>query len=251
MRVLVLSDLHLEFEPTLPVLQQSDVDLVILAGDIAKGYRAVDFAALTWPDIPVLLVPGNHEYYGGMIPDTFLNMREVAKDSNVKVLDKESFTLSGVRFLCTTLWTGFDLFHKDPAIGMQLARTRIRDFTAIRLSPGIAALEPSIMAALYRESLHWLTEELNKPFSGTTVVVTHHAPSLRSSRPEFSQDPLSCAFISDLEELIEKSDIALWIHGHTHYCCDYVISGTRVLSNQAGYPGEDSGGFGGDLVVEI
>jgi hypothetical protein len=44
---------------------------------------------------------------------------------------------------------------------------------------------------------------------------------------------------------------ALWIHGHTHYCCDYQVGGTRVVANQRGYPGEDTGAFDPGFVVEV
>ena len=30
----------------------------------------------------------------------------------------------------------------------------------------------------------------------------------------------------------------LWIHGHTHDRCDYVIGDTRVIANPFGYPKE-------------
>jgi hypothetical protein len=30
----------------------------------------------------------------------------------------------------------------------------------------------------------------------------------------------------------------LWIHGHTHDRCDYVLAETRVVANPLGYPNE-------------
>ena len=62
MELHILSDLHLEmgnYTPTVPA-----ADLVILAGDIHKGAQAVRWAFREYPQLPVLLVPGNHEYYG-------------------------------------------------------------------------------------------------------------------------------------------------------------------------------------------
>ena len=43
---------------------------------------------------------------------------------------------------------------------------------------------------------------------------------------------------------------ALWIHGHTHTFFDYVVSGTRVVCNPRGYPGEPTG-FVADFVVTV
>jgi Icc-related predicted phosphoesterase len=63
---------------------------------------------------------------------------------------------------------------------------------------------------------------------------------------------LNPAFASGLEDVIEKYQPDLWIHGHTHVPCDYELCGTRVVCNPRGYPNEiSSDGFAPDLVVEI
>jgi hypothetical protein len=41
------------------------------------------------------------------------------------------------------------------------------------------------------------------------------------------------------------------IHGHTHHNVDYRIGGTRVLTNQRGYPDQLCKGFDPNLVVEL
>jgi hypothetical protein len=30
----------------------------------------------------------------------------------------------------------------------------------------------------------------------------------------------------------------LWIHGHSHDCCDYALGQARVVANPLGYPNE-------------
>jgi hypothetical protein len=104
--------------------------------------------------------------------------------------------------------------------------------------------------SIHHRSLRWLTERLDAPFAGPTVVVTHAAPGLRSSNPVHRNDPLTAAFASDLEWMLDGRAV-LWIHGHTHFCCDYEVGGTRVVSNQRGYPGEDTGAFDPALVIEV
>jgi Icc-related predicted phosphoesterase len=79
---------------------------------------------------------------------------------------------------------------------------------------------------------------------------THHAPSARSLSPRYAQDPVSAAYASNLDDLVEAYAPALWIHGHTHYSVDYTIGSTRVVSNQRGYRDEGLG-FIPDLVVEV
>ena len=84
-----------------------------------------------------------------------------------------------------------------------------------------------------------------------TIVVTHHAPSPRSIPPHHAGNPLNAAFVSNLDGLIERARVPLWIHGHTHHNVDYVVGSTRVLSNQRGYPDERLAGFDPALVVEV
>lgn len=65
MKIRVLSDLHLENdEPEL--VPHAHADLIVLAGDIHNHAAGPRWAAQTFDDtVPVVYVPGNHEYYGG------------------------------------------------------------------------------------------------------------------------------------------------------------------------------------------
>lgn len=63
MNALVISDLHLEFSTI--DLDISDADIVVLAGDIHLGARALPWIQQQCADIPVIYVPGNHEFYRG------------------------------------------------------------------------------------------------------------------------------------------------------------------------------------------
>jgi 2',3'-cyclic-nucleotide 2'-phosphodiesterase (5'-nucleotidase family) len=50
---------------------------------------------------------------------------------------------------------------------------------------------------------------------------------------------MSAVFHSDLDDLIELNRIDTWVFGHTHANVDEVVYNTRIVSNQAGYPGEN------------
>lgn len=66
-KIRVFSDLHLEFQDWVP--PSSDADTVVLAGDIHIGLLGVEWARRTFPLCPVVYVPGNHEFYGGNLPE--------------------------------------------------------------------------------------------------------------------------------------------------------------------------------------
>lgn len=234
MRLHILSDLHL----SMGALEhpQTDADVVILAGDIARPKDAVAWARGF--DRPVLYVPGNHEFYGGSIDGTLAELRQLCAGTNVTLLERDEIVLDGVRFLGTTLWTDFsvqgDGATRDAA--MLLAQALVRDFSRIRRQ--VAAPDPFTPAdsvALFDAQSAWLNERLDRPHAGPTVVITHHAPSPRSIHPRFAGSPVNPAFVSEAGHLFGGERAGLWIHGHTHDTFDYVESGTRVLCNPRGY----------------
>ena len=51
------------------------------------------------------------------------------------------------------------------------------------------------------------------------------------------------AFASDLTELMDGAAVDLWVFGHIHRTVDTDVNGTRVLSNQRGYPHEPVAGL--------
>ena len=230
----ILSDLHLSLGAL--KIPENDADLVVLAGDIARPKEAASWASGIAK--PVLYVPGNHEFYGGSIGGSVDELKLLCLGTNIHVLDNDEVVLDGVRFLGTTLWTDFMLFgdgeKREAAI--QEAIRLMYDFSKIRVGDAPKALfSPVDSAALFKIHARWLEAKLAEPFSGSTVVITHHAPSRKSIHPRFADSLLNACFVSDAEHLIDGSRARLWIHGHTHDSFDYVLNGTRVVCNPRGY----------------
>src|SRR5687767_509714 len=129
MRLNVLSDLHLSRGAlAIPV---NDADVVVLAGDIARPREAIAWASGFAK--PVLYVAGNHEFYGGSIAGTLADLKRLSAGSGIRVLDNDEVLIDGVRFLGTTLWTGFMLFGEGEkrTAAMQEAQRFMRDFSRI------------------------------------------------------------------------------------------------------------------------
>ncbi|HEX8830278.1 MAG TPA: metallophosphoesterase, partial [Longimicrobium sp.] len=188
---------------------------------------------------PVIYVAGNHEFYGESIPRHITKLRDAAAGTEVRFLENEAAVIGGVRFLGCTLWTDFDLFG-DRVIAAAAAKAAMNDFRTIRVDPQYRRFDPVDAMAMHSRSLRWLVERLDEPFDGPTVIVTHCAPSLRSVTPQYRDNTVTAAYASNLDALFDGR-AALWIHGHTHFCCDYTEGGTRVIANQRGYPHEDTG----------
>ena len=245
MRIHLLSDLHNEFDLFEPEVR--DADVVILAGDINVKTRGVEWAKNTFT-CPVLYVPGNHEFYGGHLTRTLEKMRAASSDQ-VRVLDRDEVILSGVRFLGATMWTDFAATG-NPPIAAFTAQNGLNDFKQIRTAD-FRRIRPADLISESAKTRDWLRAKLADPFDGPTVVITHHAPSLRSlqDNPHAGTD-LDAAFANRWEDLMGGDQVALWVHGHSHTAVDYDVAGTRVVCNPRGYPGEDTD-FKPNLVLVV
>ncbi|WNL41514.1 metallophosphoesterase [Halomonas sp. PAMB 3264] len=253
MRLHVLSDLHLEHFPGGRMIPDVEADALVLAGDIHRGAEGLGWARARFPDLPILYVPGNHEFYHTHLTEHRQTLAREARRLGIELLDNRALTLGGVRFYGTTLWTDFNLYAEDPARSFEAcarkARRLMPDYQIITDGQG-EVFTPEASQALHREALGWLTRALSEPFEGPRVVISHHAP-LRDCIPlQYVGDVLSPAFASHLAPLMGRMD--LWVHGHVHEPVDLLQEGTRVVANPGGYP-EEVGRyrFREDLVLHL
>ena len=249
MKLLVMSDLHLEFSNLL--VSKTDADVVVLPGDIWKGDAGIYWARAAWPDKEIVYVAGNHEHYGKNRLEVMAKLRIAGRETGVHFLENETVIIGGVRFAGCTLWTDF-MLNNDKYFDIFTASTGLNDFRVIH--EGKAHFSPFDSIELHEESVAWLTKKLiDEPYDGKTVVVTHHLPSMLSVADRFKGEPLSACFASNLDHLLGHSD--LWVHGHTHDNFDYTVGKTRVVCNPRGYCRYEGGGenfdFNPNLIIEI
>ncbi len=94
-------------------------------------------------------------------------------------------------------------------------------------------LQPRDTIQMHIAARQWLTNELMATVRRKRVVVTHHAPSKQSVSPMYQDDPLTPAYASRMESVVQLAD--LWIHGHMHDSFDYTLGECRVVCNPRGY----------------
>lgn len=272
MKLRVLSDLHLEFGK-LPPLDSAGEDVLVLAGDTGVGLQPRAWLERTSAAVPgrhIVMVAGNHEFYGGWFqgPAAFAGSARKGQDmasviarwrnvagevENFHFLEDDSVVIHGVRFLGGVLWTDFDLYG-DPKQAMSLGHQSMNDFRLIAFDSR-TRFTPELAADVHTKTRRWLEVQLDVPFEGPTVVVTHHCPSVLSGRKYFERmgidsDPLAPCFLSNLEHLAERAD--LWLHGHTHESYDYRIGKCRVVCNPRGYAGvQENPEFDPGKAVEV
>ncbi|MGE5546663.1 MAG: metallophosphoesterase [Solirubrobacterales bacterium] len=236
--LVIMSDLHVEKGPYAP--PPIAADLVVLAGDIGWGLEGVRWAAEHLGGRPAVYVAGNREYWQhpeGTAPLAALRAA-AAEVPGLRFLqdDEAVFELPGgrLRVLGATLWTDYTL-EGDQDGTMRLAQERMPDYRNGRGPDGDLLTAEAVLAS-NRASVAFLACRLAESFDGPTIVVSHHVPSARSLKARRPEHVPTVASVTQLDALIEDTGPALWIHGHTHWNCDYRIGRTRILTNQRGGP---------------
>jgi predicted phosphodiesterase len=258
MKIQLYSDLHLEAHPAFAPQPAPGADLLVLAGDIGS-YQAgsalahdPDFGLARfsprhgWPT-PVLFVPGNHEYDALDFDVAHARLRETCERLGMVWLEREVWQppvrdAQGrpLRCIGTTLWTDFDALVDPKARLTAQLQARDKAFRAanfyLKKTDTTRHGEAFLAEAVREQALlcqDWLRAALDTPFDGSTVVVTHFAPSLRSADPRYGLVPGTAGFCNALDELLPQAD--LWLHGHLHAPSDYRHAGCRVVANPLGY----------------
>ena len=254
MHIQLLSDLHLEENSAFQPQRAPGADVLVLAGDLGSYQGGSALSALgdedfglgrfaDWP-VPVIVVPGNHEYDTLDFDATHARLRATCERLGLIWLERETIVLHGVRFVGTTLWADFDALAprgSTASLADQL-QARHKAFRAadyyLRIAATTRGGAPFLAEQIREHALvcqAWLRAALAEPFDGPTVVVTHFAPSLRSADPRYGLRPGTAGFCNALDDLLPQAD--LWLHGHLHCAIDWRDDSgrCRVVANPLGY----------------
>ena len=254
MHIQLLSDLHLEENSAFQPQRAPGADVLVLAGDIGSYQGGSALSALgdedfglgrfaDWP-VPVIVVPGNHEYDTLDFDATHARLRATCERLGLIWLERETIVLHGVRFVGTTLWADFDaLAPRGPTASLaDQLQARHKAFRAadyyLRIAATTRGGAPFLAEQIREHALvcqAWLRAALAEPFDDPTVVVTHFAPSLRSADPRYGLRPGTAGFCNALDDLLPQAD--LWLHGHLHCAIDWRDDSgrCRVVANPLGY----------------
>jgi Icc-related predicted phosphoesterase len=248
MRIRIISDLHLEFG--ISNFTFTDADLIILAGDVHIGTKGIEWILENIKQTPVIYILGNHEYYKNTYPSVLHKIKELSFQTNIHVLENESVEIEGITFHGATLWTNFELFG-DPQNAGYTCQQKMNDYKLIRILPNYSKLRSIDTFKIHYKSFSWLKNSLSNSKTNINIVVTHHAPSIKSIPEEFRNDILSSAYASDLEDFILEYKPDFWIHGHIHKPMDYFIGNTQIICNPCGYINEPFNGHNKNLTINV
>ena len=201
---------------------------IVLAGDIGR-FRDHDDLQIALQQMcdkfdKVLLVSGNHEFYGSSREKGLLIAEAMSQDLGDKfiLLNRTRVDLEDVVILGCTLQS-----HVPEGACLTNDFAKIKGWTVADHN------------AEHRRDLEWLEEALGKVADercgSRIVIVTHYAPAFEeANHPRLRQSPCRYCFSSDTLEQFKNwqgaGQVSHWIFGHTHYNTAFTCGNTVVLS---------------------
>lgn len=230
-----------------------DADVLVVAGDFAPPlHNSIMALAKISFLMPVVYVPGNRDFYGRNIQDELALARKACtspQGKGIHLLYNDAVVIGDTRFIGSTLWTDMKLEGGVTERGIEF----LSDFAYIQTNG--RPFTPSDYVTEHRLAVDFIEEELQEPFEGATVVVSHHSPHPNSitERHAANVAGVNAFFHSDLRHLLEGPAAPdMWVHGATHQSVDYVVGSTRVVSNPLGYlDRNENPSFDEQMVVDL
>ncbi|PPJ50495.1 hypothetical protein CBER1_07725 [Cercospora berteroae] len=229
-----MSDLHLErvkydFEIT------KAAPVLILAGDLGRFYDEALYRAFLAKQCSqfdkVLLVAGNHEFYGssreGGLAIAQNLVGDETMDGKLHFLDRTRFDVpdSSTTILGCTLHSYIAPDYTSLTNDFNCIKNwRVRDHNAE-----------------HEGDLKWLQTTLAEISEGAeqrrVIIVTHYAPAFeKTSHPIHTNSNVSQCFCSNALEQIANwkgaAQVTDWIFGHTHWNAKFLFGAVLVQSNQ-------------------
>ena len=270
MKINLVSDLHLEFGD-IDLKNDEGADVLVLSGDImiaqdlhdhphmdynpyssgaladlgrrqATALRFRDFLKRCSFQFPhVIYIAGNHEFYHGKWKSSLQVLRDTCSlYNNVYFLENDIKIIDDITFVGATLWT--DCNKGDP-LTLHSLNDMMNDFKVIRNDElGYTRLRPAHIMQRHQQTMSYFKTVIDDRKNEKIVVVGHHSPSFQSISEQYKNDTLmNGGYHSDLSEFIlDRPQIKLWTHGHTHVPFDYMLGDTRIVCNPRGYAGWDA-----------
>jgi Icc-related predicted phosphoesterase len=257
LKLQIVSDLHIEYknndipDPLNFITPESPI--LVLAGDIGSLYKFNQLKGFITKVCQlfeiVIYVPGNHEYYlhsdcnyKPLSIDVLENrLKSLENDiDNLYILNKQSIVIDNICITGCTLWT-------NPEIDIPKFMVPIYGF------------DKYSYFEKHKKDLIYINKMINYSNSKNLelVVITHHCPTYKvlndnMTKRNKKKDKYVSLYVSNLDDIIENSNINTWICGHIHQNFDFeVTGGTRIVGNQRGKPKDKICDFSKKFIVDI
>jgi Icc-related predicted phosphoesterase len=227
-----VSDLHLEFNPSVKKLLESfpQAEILIIAGDICpvykdKGKRLKEFLLYAKDKYKtIIFIAGNHEYYGCEYKrdEVVEILKKISEETKTHFLHREKKIINDIEFIGATLWSRIE----DRAI------YQIADFR----SGVFKTKEDYIKEYIYDSD--FLRNTLEEKSENTRIVITHHLPTYHLIHKRFQNSLVNSAFFTERLYTFNLNNVKYWICGHTHEYAKFRKDNTLLIVNPVGYKDE-------------
>lgn len=225
-RFYYISDLHYDhnqhIKQFLDVPEDASTSNLIIAGDLHTKGRLPDivtFLSETFKN--VIVVAGNHDYYGTSLDHALVSLRKsVDHLKNIVLLEQECAIIDGIKIAGCTLW------HRLDPISAIDWRYFMNDSRLIK-GPGFKRLHWEDIQQEHIKSLKFIEN------SNADILVTHHALSNQSVGAQYrglATNQFYATHIPGLLQLFKHH-----VHGHMHQSFEYEEEGCCVHCNPYGY----------------
>lgn len=277
--------------------------ILIAAGDIDEGLAGLEW--LKQFKCPIIYTCGNHEFWNHDYFEVLHNLSKKVTEpgyEHIQFLYNKETIVEGIRFIGGSLWTnmganwpwwghnkiiqnfnGMPDFKKIQANSFYNNKDDVQELVTLltnNLVPEdkIAELinkklfNPLLQLRENKKTFNFIKNTLSVPYSGQTVVVTHHLPVVehwmrivgmksKSLSPEKINDKQ--LYVESIEKRLPRSKNVLmmgfyvndfkndffnletspdlWVHGHLHQSVDSYMGKTRVASSPVGHFKADAG----------
>ena len=255
MKIQYMSDLHMELYDNSRYIKANEFevvgDVLVLAGDtfylrdtIAPQKKFWSWASKNFRQ--VLMVPGNHEFYGnGDVTERGDSWQWMFRE-NVGYYYNKVVRIVDTDFILTTLWS------KIPEMDMFYVLRGMNDFRQIMYNG--RRFMPEDFNLEHEKYLRFLKRAVEESTAKHIIVVTHHLPTMSVVAARHIGSVLNGAFATELDNFIADSRIDAWIYGHSHTNIDTPIGNTKIVCNQMGYVFSNehlTNGFESGKVIEL
>lgn len=230
--------------------QISKLHYCVMAGDIGDlNTVPIYFRILSYlfPNMKIIYVLGNHEYYGLYWEEAVDNYKDALKDlPNVIVLENELYQDDDnqIVFCGSTLWTNLAL-HNNVLESQRWVDNRNQDTADILTKRNQSywdTITSEMMIDRFNESIVKIKEHMKYISiycpNYNKVMVSHFLPHKLTSHPKFKDtvtSPYWCSHVPELFDFQDGQNWDLWIYGHSHNNVNVLVGNTKVMSNQIGY----------------
>lgn len=277
-------------------IKNNNLPILICAGDISEGEQGIEWVSQF--NCETIYICGNHEFWNNdyyELIDLLMLKGKESKYNKIHFLHNQEIILHNIRFLGATLWSELSQswpwikrnyalknfmamadFRKISAKKFYESPKNIEELFALLSNNGVdkeqinqiiekKSFNPLLQIQENKISQDFLENKILEPFSGKTVILTHHLPvhNFWINKLNMNKNIISGSYINNKsiyqEYLIKKiqpeKDILMmsfyvnnlnhffdnyfspdfWFHGHFHKPIDGFLGTTRVISNPVGY----------------